>query len=141
MFEQFCKHPAALARHRAAPLLQERLAYLSHLAAQGIRTRCLQQAACYLLVVVDYLRLAKRAGEVIESEEIERQAMRWAKRRSSRLTDRRGGRASRKNFRCHATNWLRFLGRLKEPAQSTFPYAGLDRGLRGLHARRAGMVR
>jgi len=125
MFEQFCRHPAALARHQTAPLFRERLYYLAHLAAQGMRLRCLQQVASYLLVVVEYLRLASRPGEAIEIAEIEQQAMRWARRRSSRSRHRRGGPTSRKVFRCHATNWLKFLGRLKEPTYSTCPYAGL----------------
>src|SRR5579862_1685115 len=125
MFEQFCKRPAALARHRDGPLVQERLAYLAHRAAQGMCIKSLHQAACYLLVVTDYLRLAYRPGEAIASDEIERQATRWAKRRSSQVMNRGGGRASRKVFRSQATNWLSFLRRLKPRTVSTSPHAGL----------------
>ena len=122
MFEQFCDQPAALARHRAGPLVQERLAYLSHLAGQGMCIRSLQHAACYLLVVAEYLRLADRPNEAIGHEEIERQAVRWANRRSSRMMNRGGGRASRKVFRCQATNWLKFLGRFKQQPTLVDPY-------------------
>jgi site-specific recombinase XerD len=128
MFEQICKHPAALARHRAAPLLQERQDYLTHLAAEGMRTRCLQQVASYLLVVIEYLHLANRDGEAIETEEIERESVRWAKRRANKCRRRRGGQASGKVFRCYATNWLKFLGRLKQQTDTSCPYAVLING-------------
>jgi integrase/recombinase XerD len=114
MFERFCKRPAALARHRAGPLLQERLTYLVHLAGQGMCVRSLQQTAEYLLVVADYLRLVDRPSEVIGKDEIDLQAVRWAKRRLSPSMNRSGGRTSHKVFCCQATNWLKFLGRFQQ---------------------------
>ena len=35
MFDQLFKRPVAVARHRTGPLLEERLAFLTHLANQG----------------------------------------------------------------------------------------------------------
>lgn len=35
MFDQLYTYPATVARHRSGPLLEERLAFLAHLADQG----------------------------------------------------------------------------------------------------------
>jgi hypothetical protein len=40
MFDQLFKKPETLARHRAAPLLEERLAFLAHQAGRGV-FRCI----------------------------------------------------------------------------------------------------
>ena len=63
MFERLFTRPTVLARHRAGPLAEERLAYLRHLADQGLSTRSLQHAASYLLVIAHTLRLADRPDE------------------------------------------------------------------------------
>ena len=43
MFDQLFNCPAALARHRTGPLLEERLAFLTHLADQGYSRRDLRK--------------------------------------------------------------------------------------------------
>jgi integrase/recombinase XerD len=122
MFERLCSRPSALARHRDGPLAEERLAYLGHLADQGLSTGSLQRAAQYLLVIALTLRLAERPGEAIRPEEIRRQAARWAKRRCTR-PDRKPGCYSRKSYLSHATRWLQFLGRLVPQSAPPSPFA------------------
>ena len=45
MFDQLFKRPVAVARHRTGPLLEERLAFLTHLANQGYSRRALRTNA------------------------------------------------------------------------------------------------
>src|SRR5262249_7495265 len=101
----------ALARHRGGPLAEERLAYLSHLADQGLSTESLQHTARYLLVIAHALRLADRPGELIRFAEIELAATLWA-RRHEIAPNPKAGRSARRSFLSHAKGWLQFLGRL-----------------------------
>ncbi|HLN33114.1 MAG TPA: tyrosine-type recombinase/integrase [Gemmataceae bacterium] len=71
-----------------APLLEERLRYLSHLAEQGVARHGLQVRAYYQLMIAQCLRLAERPGELISCCEIERQALLWAQQPGPR--NRRG---------------------------------------------------
>ena len=48
MIESILKEQPALARHRAAPLLQEREQFLSHLLRQGTSHRLLPALAAYM---------------------------------------------------------------------------------------------
>lgn len=122
MFDQLFERPRALARHRAGPLVEERLRYLAHLARQGMAHATLSQAAVYTLIVADRLRLADRPGATIGLGEIERQAVRWANR-PALAPEHRGSHRPRKLFRQHATRFLRFLGRLQLPAPGPRPHA------------------
>src|SRR6266700_2010003 len=114
MFEQLFKRPKALARQRTGPLAQERRAYLTHLAQQGMTRITLRTAAFYLLIIAHQLRLAQRPSEVITLAEIQEQATRWANR-PDRKTTPKGTPLARQRFIAFATAWLRFLGRLLQP--------------------------
>lgn len=122
MFDQLIARPLARARHRTGPLVEERLAYLNHLAGQGMSRKSLRAIADYLLVVTDRLRLADRPGEAISHEEIERQAVLWADRQST-SPNWNGGNYSRFAFRSYGTRWLQFLGRLEQRPGAVSPYA------------------
>jgi len=122
MFDQLFEHPHALARHKAGPLVEERLQYLGHLAEQGKARRTLLGAAPYLLVVADHLRLADRPGEAISAAEIEEKAILWADR-PPKPSDGTQRLLSRACFLRHATDWLQFMGRLQRPAPVPPPYA------------------
>ena len=74
MFDQFITRPFALARHRTGPLVEDRLAYLDHLAGQGMSRKALRECAHYLLVIDDYLCLADRPGETVSHDEIDQKA-------------------------------------------------------------------
>jgi len=122
MFDQLFTRSAARYRHWMGPLLEERLHYLIHLADEGLSPCTLRHTASFLLVVAARLRLAERPGEVIRRDEINRMAIRWAKRRPQ--TPRwKGGCNAKSHFRSYATKWLRFLGRLEQPSAPSSPYA------------------
>ena len=123
MFDLLFKRSATRCRHQVGPLAQERLAYLRHLADNGMSHASLLEVAPYLLAVARYLRLADRGDEIISVNEIDGEAVRWAKRRST--PNRRPGRRSRATFRCHAIDWLHFLGRLEFPHAPAHPHAEL----------------
>jgi integrase/recombinase XerD len=122
MFEQLFTRPKALARQRTEPLAEERLAYLTHLAQQGMTRATRREAAIYLLIVTHQLHLADRPTEVITLLEIQRQATRWANR-PDRKTTPEGIPHARQRFLGIATAWLRFLDRLHEPSPPPSPYA------------------
>jgi integrase/recombinase XerD len=105
MFDQLYQRPHVRARHRAGPLLKERLRFLAHLARRGIPRDILRKTASVLLVVAARLRLAARSREIITRDEIKRKA-----------TDSRG------RFLSYASRWLGFLGRL-ERRISVNPFA------------------
>jgi integrase/recombinase XerD len=121
MFEQLFERPKALARQRTGPLVEQRRAYLTHLASQGTARSTLRTVARYLLAVADALRLAQRPGEPVTTAEIQEQAADWAnllkQRRSTHPSP-----AARPRFVRFATAWLRFLGRLRQPPPPATPY-------------------
>jgi site-specific recombinase XerD len=115
MFEKLFKRSSAVERHRSAPLLEERLRFLEHLAAQQFCRHSLRQTSQYLLVIGDYLNLPMRKGESINATEIEEAALRWSKLREPR------NRKSRQRFVGCATRWLQLLQRW-EPAPVKYPF-------------------
>jgi site-specific recombinase XerD len=122
VFDQLFECPRAIARHRGGPLPEERLRYLGHLAGQGMARATLREAANYLLIVADYLRLSDRPVEAIGLDEIDQKATLWDERLPKPL-DGRHHRKSRSLFLSHATRFLRFLGRLRTPPPRPRPYA------------------
>lgn len=106
MFETLFKYQWAVERHRSAEMLDERLRFLRQQAAEGLSKRTLRLRAQYLLVVMDYLQLA-RNEELVCSKEIEAAAIRWSRRRQTRNCK------SRHAFVGHATRWLKSMGRWK----------------------------
>ncbi|HEY7159397.1 MAG TPA: tyrosine-type recombinase/integrase [Gemmataceae bacterium] len=121
MFDQLFSRPGAVARHRAGPLLEERLRCLSHLAELGMRRTDLQIMAHYLLVIAQLLRLADRPGEVISRDEIDQKALLWSQQSGPRKIP--GARRPRLLFSRFAKFWLRFLGRLQPLPQTPVPFA------------------
>lgn len=105
LFDQLFRCPRAVARHHGAPLRQERLAFLAHLADLGLSPSTLRGYAPVLLVIVNSLDLASRPGETITREEIKRKA------------------TANQSFLPVATQWLHFLGRLQQRAAPVSPYA------------------
>jgi site-specific recombinase XerD len=122
MFEQLFGRPEAAARHRAGPLAEERLAFLTHLARQGMSCWALQKFAFHTLAGAQALRLAERPDEPISAAEVEQQADRWAQRRRRTSQPSNPPRA-RQRFICHVTQWLQFLGRWQGPSIQPSPAA------------------
>jgi integrase/recombinase XerD len=120
MFEQLYKAARTCERHRNAPLLDERIRYLTHWAAQGSPRISLRVRAQDLLTIINYLDL-ETAGE-IDEEQINQAAERWAKRQPqpARVIDFRFGKL---RFISHARQWIAFLGRLRQPEVPRPKYA------------------
>lgn len=98
MFEELFSLPAVRARHRNAPLAEERARFLRHVSELGLSRRTLLEVAPLLLVIVERLDLANRPGMSIAQDEIRQKAS-----------------TKRDAFVSVATRWLRFLGRLEQP--------------------------
>ena len=57
MFNQLFTSPRSLERYVSGPLLEERLRYLAHCAAQGSTRSSLRLIAQHQLAFIDYLHL------------------------------------------------------------------------------------
>jgi len=108
MFDTLFKDSAVVERHRTAAMLEERLRYLKQQADDGLGKQSLCKSSFYLLAIMDCLRLPSRPREIIGAAEIERAAVRWSKRKTTR------SRKARPEFVGHATRWLKFLARWKQ---------------------------
>lgn len=111
MFDQLFVMRHALTRHANGPLAEERSKFLAHQKARGIPRVTLRWHADMLLKIVEALRLEDRPGEIISRDEIRRKA-----------TDKRH------KFTSVATRWLKFLGRLEEPAVVENPHSNQVEG-------------
>ncbi len=122
MFDRLFRIPWVVARQREGPLAEERLRYLTHCDAQQMSHRTLRSIARYTLLAAEFLRLAKRPGDLVGRAEVEAKVNRWLARRSRRSTARQV-RLLGVDFRGHVIRWLAFLERLQPAAQSQHPYA------------------
>ena len=113
MFDKYFSLPAAIARHRSAPLVEERERFLAQLEDWGIGRRNVRMAACYLIPIIEVLRLHRLRG--VTPEEVEQAASRWSKL-PHKLGPSGSGEYGRINFARIARRFLRFLGRLKPSA-------------------------
>ena len=77
MFNQLFQRPHAIRRHFNAPLLEERLRYLTYRAKQEIVHEVLREISFYQLIVIKYLNL-KENDHIYTFKEIETAAKRWA---------------------------------------------------------------
>ncbi len=96
MFDQLFEHPFALARHRTGPLVEERSAFLTHLASQSYSRRTLRGKASDLLAIAHALGLARRPRKALTIGEI---------------TSTVGNQPPRFPL---AVQWFQFLGRLQQ---------------------------
>jgi integrase/recombinase XerD len=122
VFEKLFKYRGVQARHRNAPLVKERVAYLSHRADQGFAKATLLNIARELLVICRYLRLLPL--HEIDPVEIKVAAQRWARqqRRNHRSKVQYWSQAL---FILRATQWLHFLGLLKKPEKKATAFSDL----------------
>ena len=105
MFDQLHPSPAAVARYGGAPLLEERLAYVTHLADQGYAWDSLRQTASDLLLIVKMLGLSNPPRKAVTRDEVERKV------------------ANPPRLRWLAVRWLKFMGRLRQRAAPANPCA------------------
>ena len=109
MFDQLFSQPSTLARHRHSPYAVERRRYLSHLMEEGHSRSNLLDIAAVLISLARHLPLHQ---PTIFHAEIEASAEAWTKtiHRSAKCLI-----VGKRQFIFHATNWMRLLGRLREP--------------------------
>jgi integrase/recombinase XerD len=122
MLESLFKYPTVLARHRNAPLFEERGHYLRHRAQQGCAHGTLLRIARELLPIVHRLDMPSKS--LITAQQINTAAEKWA-RQQCRRGRAHSFRWSRELFVQVATDWLRFLGRLDEPSAKPLPFDGV----------------
>jgi integrase/recombinase XerD len=121
MLDQIYETPDALRRHLNGPLLEARLSYLNYNADQGASKATLRILAHEMLVIIDYLDLDKSKSEV-DVTKIEEAANRWISRQPQ-YHSRKHSQGAKEVFISIATNWLRFLGRLRTHKEPLLPYA------------------
>jgi site-specific recombinase XerD len=95
MFDTLFNYPAVILRHRTGPLLEERLAFLTHLANQGYSRRQLRRKANDLLRIAQILGLASRPQKAMTCDEIKRKT------------------ANQRRLYSLASRWLQFMGSLQ----------------------------
>ena len=127
MFEQLFTCPRTVKRYSDGPLLEERICYLAHCAAQGSTRSSLRLIAQHQLVLVEYLHL--ETTDSITIERIQAAANLWVQRQPQPHThnaiDYRYGRL---RFISDGRQWLTFLGRLYAQGTRRRPYTHLIEG-------------
>jgi integrase/recombinase XerD len=117
MLEQLFAKPAVIARHKTAPMAEEREKFLAHLADQGYKLSCLRLVAALLFRVAWVL---ENTSGLIGSEDLGPLA-----RRSLHIRRRAGLHSGTAHFQgiFHrvARQWLQFLGRWRTPPLPTGP--------------------
>lgn len=121
MFQRLYERPHALKRYLSAPLLEERLRFLTHYDEMGAALNTLRQIADYQLIITDYLKLSEMRA--ITHSEIETAAERWARYRASLLGKDGFLPYSRTIFITHCTHWLDLLGWLETTPSPPHPFA------------------
>ena len=110
MFEKILSRRFHINRHRSGPYAAERERYLALLMDEGRSRSVLKAVTPLLYCMAEHLPLASAR---VSSTQIEAAAKHWA----PHFFDlRRTGIWRRRWFVFHATNWMRLLGRLQEPA-------------------------
>jgi integrase/recombinase XerD len=109
--------PTAIARHRAAPLCEEREQFLANRAAQGIHRGYLKQLASTLLHVVRILDLNEPRG--VSVAEVEKAGELWAAD-TERLHHGKTAKHSKSMFVIAATSFLNFHGLVLETSLHPF---------------------
>jgi integrase/recombinase XerD len=124
MFDQLFTSSRTLERYYNAPLLEKRVDYLAHCAAQGSTRSSLRLIAQHQLVLIESLQLATR--DSITVEEIQAAADLWVQRQPQPHTHNATDyRYARLRFISDAQQWLTFLGRLRPQETRRRPYTHL----------------
>jgi len=138
MFEKLFTSSKAVDRYSNGALLEDRVRYLVHCAAQGSTRSSLRLIAQHQLVLIEYLHLQQPAA--ITVEQIYTTADRWVGRKpqphTHNATDYRYGRW---RFISDARQWLSFLGRLQAIEVARRPYADLIEGFKDHMLREKGL--
>ena len=111
MFEELFTGGFAVKSYRTAPLLEERIRYLRHVAQTGARLSLLRRIAANQVDLVRLLHL--QDGDRIDAARINAAADRWLMP-GGRRTRRAAGKHAKRDFVGRMIRWLRFAGMLEE---------------------------
>lgn len=114
MFDKIFSLPSAVARHKAAPLSEERRRFLAQLDRQGYKPGHLAQTAVDLLRLVPAIQLL--ADGVHDTAGVEAVIARFVRQRHGRVLP-----YLRKTLRRLLKQWLRFFGCWKDPTPAAGP--------------------
>ena len=112
MFEELFNHQPTLEKHRAAPLLEDRLRFLEHLKGQGAARYTLKRKAANLLRLVCLLDL--NGPEYVSDARIKAAAEEWSRPGIFRIHTTASP-ETKAAFVSDALRWLRFLGWREPP--------------------------
>ena len=122
MFDQLFSCPRAVQRYVSAPLLEPRLRYLQHRAAQGATSATLKTIAFYQRALSGSIDL--EATRLVRPAQIEAAADHWISRTPASHAQTTGS-ASKVVFVSVARGWLGFLNRLEQVESAALPCSGL----------------
>ncbi len=111
MFERLFTCMAAIERHQAAPLVEERTRYLEHFEKLGVQRHNLRKQAANLLRLIRLLELVE--GRPVSVAEVQAAANEWWQPGMPGYL-KRGTVHTRSKFVADSLRWLRFLGWLEE---------------------------
>lgn len=109
--------------HHDGPFADERARYLAHLLERGWAHSTVIGTACKLAAFAARVDITSEDG--VSPAQIEAAADDWVTKPRHYFRRDTGAHKARTKFVSDATNWLRFLGRLKEAERSPAPYADL----------------
>lgn len=109
--------------HHHGPFAEERALYLAHLHERGWARATVIGTACKLAAFAARVDITGEGGVTIA--QIEAAADDWIKQPVHHFRRDIGSRRARTKFVSDATNWLRFLGHLREPEGVPVPHADL----------------
>ena len=112
MLDTLLELPFALNRHRDAPLLEERLAFLKYLQERGTSRAALRNVSGQMLHVIHLLKLETLRD--VSVDEVKEAARRWGEQQRANAKARTYVR-TQSYFEYVAKKWLHFAGRLKSP--------------------------
>ena len=119
MFSQLFQEPRIIRRHLNAPLLKERLRYLTYRAEQETAHAVLCKISNYQLIIIKYLYL-KENDHIYAFKELDNAANRWAHHQKRRFKGISYS-SCKGRFIKYAKLWLKFLGRMEIPKQPPLP--------------------
>jgi hypothetical protein len=120
MFDKLFTCPRTIARHETAPYAALRSRFLEHIFQTGMchqRLRDMAARIYKLCVSIDLDRVAS-----VSMKDLETFADKWAYRKNPTAT-LRDPKNTRKEMLCVTKQWVRFLGKLREPGKPLCPHA------------------
>ena len=123
MFEDLFSQPWTIESYRTAPLVEERLRYLRHLADSGARPHTLERMAATQVVLIRLLDL--KQGDKVSVSRLGAAAKEWPRPRPHHYLGSRPTPPPQEEtalFFGRAVRWLRFLGWLEEPVAERHPH-------------------